>query len=117
LQEAPVCISELKLKKIVEELVSNACKFSVPGQPVRVVSFSNQDAYTLFVIDQGRGMASDQIANLGAYMQFERKIYEQQGSGLGLVIAKRLVELHNGQLAIESLPGKQTTVRVTLPLQ
>jgi light-regulated signal transduction histidine kinase (bacteriophytochrome) len=47
-------------------------------------------------------MNVQQIANLGAYMQFNRKIYEQQGSGLGLILAKRLAELHGGQLTIQT---------------
>ena len=48
-------------------------------------------------------------------MQFERRLYEQQGTGLGLSIVKRIAELHAGKLIIESIPGKQTTVRVVLP--
>jgi signal transduction histidine kinase len=48
-------------------------------------------------------------------MQFERQLYEQQGSGLGLTIAKALTELHGGELTIESIPGKKTTVRLVLP--
>jgi two-component system, sensor histidine kinase and response regulator len=68
------------------------------------------------VSDRGRGMTRQQIADIGAYMQFNRKIHEQQGSGFGLVITKRLAELHNGTLTIESTPEQQTTVSVTLPL-
>jgi signal transduction histidine kinase len=49
-------------------------------------------------------------------MQFERRFYEQQGAGLGLIIARRLAELHGGDLTIESVVGRQTTVQFTLPL-
>jgi signal transduction histidine kinase len=48
-------------------------------------------------------------------MQFERRFYEQQGSGLGLTIAKGLVELHQGALNIASEVGVGTTVEVRLP--
>jgi signal transduction histidine kinase len=104
------------LKKIIEELVSNACKFSQAGTPVEVSGRANGQNYTLRVRDHGRGMKADQIAQVGAYMQFDREIWEQQGSGLGLIISKRLAELHDGQLTIESVPDKGTTVTVSLPL-
>ncbi|MFM6136192.1 MAG: ATP-binding protein [Sphaerospermopsis kisseleviana] len=42
-------------------------------------------------------------------------MYEQQGSGLGLSLAKKLVEIHGGEFSIESLPGQQTIVRMVLP--
>jgi signal transduction histidine kinase len=61
-------------------------------------------------------MIAEQIANLGAYMQFERKNSLQPGSGLGLAIAKLLAELHGGELKIESIPGQQTIVHVILPV-
>lgn len=115
LQNTIVQIADIKLKKIVEELTENAFKFSKPGTPVKIMAVANQKGLTLYISDQGRGMTPEQISGLGAYMQFERRFYEQQGSGLGLAIAKRLVELHGGELEIESLPGKHTTVQVTLP--
>jgi signal transduction histidine kinase len=62
-------------------------------------------------------MTAEQVAHVGAYMQFERRIHEQQGAGLGLVICKRLAELHGGELTIESVPGQTTLVRVRLPLK
>lgn len=62
-------------------------------------------------------MTETQIENLGAYMQFDRDLYEQQGSGLGLIIAKRLTELYGGKLMIESLPGQKTSVQVELPME
>ncbi|MFB2837032.1 response regulator [Floridanema evergladense] len=108
-------ISAIRLKKIVEELVDNACKFSVPGTPINITSQINNNSFILSVSDKGRGMKPEQIESLGAYMQFERKLYEQQGSGLGLIIVKRIAELHGGSLNIESIPDRQTTVKVILP--
>jgi signal transduction histidine kinase len=67
------------------------------------------------VTDQGRGFSTEDITKVGAYMQFDRKIQEQQGLGLGLVIAKRLTELHGGTLSIQSERGNRTTVTVKLP--
>ena len=108
-------ILEEYLKKIATELLENAFKFSEPGTPVTLRSAMTEKQYRFSVADRGRGMTPDQIANIGAYMQFERKMYEQQGSGLGLTIAKRLAELHGGSLTIQSTPGEGTTVTVVIP--
>jgi signal transduction histidine kinase len=115
-ETASVRIADEYLKKIVEELVDNALKFSEAGKSVRVSAQVNGENYVLAVTDHGRGMTPQQVTDVGAYMQFERRIYEQQGSGLGLIISKRLAELHGGWMAIESVPNEQTTIYVTLPL-
>jgi signal transduction histidine kinase len=60
-------------------------------------------------------MRAEHLAEVGAYMQFERRFYEQQGSGLGLAISKRLAELHHGSLNISSEAGVGTTVEVRFP--
>jgi len=60
-------------------------------------------------------MSPEQIAGIGAFVQFERKIYEQQGSGLGLTIVARLAKLHGGNLEVQSRPGNGTVVKITLP--
>ncbi|PYM16846.1 MAG: hybrid sensor histidine kinase/response regulator, partial [Verrucomicrobia bacterium] len=100
----------------LEELLDNAFKFSRPGTPVRIAGGVSNGRFTLSVGDRGRGMTAQQIADIGAHMQFERRFYEQQGVGLGLIIAKRLAELHGGDLLIESTPGEQTTVQMILPV-
>lgn len=116
LTDANVQIEPAYLSKIVEELLDNAFKYSAVGLPVLVNSYvDGAHVFTLSVSDRGRGMTRDQIARVGAYVQFDREEHEQQGQGLGLAIAKRLAELHRGELVIESTPGLQTVVKVNLP--
>jgi len=101
--------------KLVAELVSNAFKFSLAGSPVKVSLSEAGGRVELSVADWGRGFTPEQIANIGAYVQFDRDKREQQGAGLGLIIAKRICELHGGSLAIASDSTQGTLVRVSLP--
>lgn len=102
-------------KKIFTELLDNAFKFSNPGQTVSVEVFNQDGRLHLRISDEGRGFSPDQIARVGAHMQFDRKYYEQQGAGLGLIIAKRLAELHGGRFNVESEPMTKTTISLELP--
>jgi|CZKM01.1.fsa_nt_gi two-component system sensor histidine kinase/response regulator len=115
LEDQPLPISEDYLAKIVDELVQNAFKFSDSGKRVSVTLSGSPNGVLLSVTDQGRGFSTDHITKVGAYMQFDRKIQEQQGLGLGLVIARRLTELHGGTLSLQSERGAATTVAVRLP--
>ena len=69
----------------------------------------------LTIADRGRGFSTEHITRIGAYMQFDRKMQEQQGQGLGLSIAKRLTELHGGTLSIHSDGAAGTSVTLKLP--
>ncbi len=110
-------ISTESFHKVIDELIDNAIKFSDKGAKIIVrMSIKNNFMY-ISIIDQGRGMSKEQIENIGAYIQFERTIYEQQGVGLGLVISKRIVELHDGEFEIHSVEGKGTTISFSLPCQ
>lgn len=116
LQDSSVAIDGIRLTKILEELLDNAFKFSSEGTPISVSTLVEDKTFILSVKDQGRGMNADQIAQLEAYMQFDRKHYQQAGLGLGLAIVQRLAELHGGELKIESSPQKETIVSVFLPV-
>ncbi len=114
LTEVPVPISEDYLARIVDELVHNAFKFSDFGSQVDVALGQSNGTVTLSVSDRGRGFSTEHITRVGAYMQFDRKMHEQQGLGLGLTIAKRLAEIHGGTLSIERREQSGTTVNVRL---
>lgn len=101
---------------IISELVENAIKFSYPGSKIIIASAIAVDDYILNFIDYGRGMTEEQINNIGAFTQFERQKFEQQGIGMGLITIKLILQLFNGNLEIKSIPGKETIVKIKLPL-
>jgi signal transduction histidine kinase len=113
--DVPVPMSEAYFSKVVNELVHNALKFSEPGSAVQVKLTEMFNGVALVVSDKGRGFSAEEIARIGAYIQFERKKKEQQGLGLGLTIAKRLMELHGGMVSIESEKGAGATVTAVFP--
>lgn len=111
-----LAVSQPDLIKIVDELLDNALKFSDVDSVVEVGGTVHDGYFELCFQDHGRGMDSEHIIKIGAYMQFNRNMYEQQGMGLGLEIVKRLVDLYGGQFHIESTLGIGTRVCVTIPL-
>ncbi len=97
---------------IVEELADNACVFSRSGSPIKVRLDGNG---LLTVTDEGRGMTPQQIEQIGAFRQFDRKKYEQQGLGLGLVLVRNLAGQSGGTLSITSEPGKGSAFSIQFP--
>ncbi len=116
-EQLAVEISTESFHKIIDELIDNAIKFSDKGAKIFVRMSVENNFMHISIIDHGRGMSKEQIENIGAYIQFERTIYEQQGVGLGLVISKRIVELHDGVFEISSVEGEGTTISFALPCQ
>lgn len=110
-----VAMSSENFYKVINELLDNAFKFSPPGTEVRVSCQIEPEWLIVSIKDHGRGMTPAQISRIGAYMQFNRYVQEQQGVGLGLVIARRLVELHGGRFYVESAPEQGTTIYCHIP--
>ncbi len=108
-------MSKTNFEKMVEELVDNAFKFSSSETAVSITTAVKDDQFILAIRNEGQEITAEQIRNIGGYMQFGRRIYEQQGSGMGLIIAKRLAELYGGNLSIEPTMNGITTVCVALP--
>jgi PAS domain S-box-containing protein len=109
---------ELRLEQVLLNLVSNAVKFTPSGGKVHVAAMSGPGGeVSISVADTGIGMAADEIPRaLQPFGQIDNSLTRPHGgTGLGLPLAKRLVELHGGTLKIESAPGRGTIVTVTLP--
>ncbi len=116
LDEVVVAVSNQDMRSILCELLENAFKFSKVGTEVKLSSKVVNNRLHLAIADHGWGMTEDQISKIGAFMQFERKMHEQQGSGLGLKIVTKIVENYGGKFSISSVYGQETTVNLELPL-
>lgn len=100
------------LRKVLTEVLTNAFTFSNPGTPVELATLTTGEQWILTVTDHGCGMTDTQLAEIGAFVQFERQQYEQQGLGLGLTVALLLTQFDGGTLTIESAVQQGTTVRL-----
>ena len=107
---------ERRTWQVLSNLVSNAVKFSPPSAPIRVTLERDGDDVAVTVVDQGKGIAPDQQAVI--FKRFARlpEAADVPGSGLGLFIAKSLVEAQGGTISVRSQPGEGATFRFTLPL-
>jgi signal transduction histidine kinase len=105
-----------RMLRVFTNLIGNAIKFSPPGTAVRVGAEAVPEGIRFSISDSGSGIAPEHVADV-----FER--FWQLGPpsgrgsvGLGLSIAKRLVEAHGGAISLTSAPGKGSTFHVTLPV-
>jgi GAF domain-containing protein/anti-sigma regulatory factor (Ser/Thr protein kinase) len=110
---------ERKLKQILLNLLSNAIKFTGEGGTVTLEAARDADSVHIAVRDTGVGISTeDQALIFDEFRQvgtdYARKV---EGTGLGLTLTKRFVEMHGGRITVESEPEVGSVFRVTLPLQ
>ena len=106
-----------KLKQVVINLLSNAVKFTPAGGRVTLRARALDHAVEIAVVDTGVGIAADQQALV--FEEFRQAggdyLRKSEGTGLGLSLAKRFVELHGGSVRVESAPGEGSTFAFILP--
>jgi PAS domain S-box-containing protein len=120
IEPTPVMVGDRgRLGQVLDNLVSNALKFTAEGGAVYVRMATRDGEAVVEVEDNGIGIAKDDQDQL-----FERFFRSSEateraipGTGLGLTIAKAIVERHGGSIEVESAPGEGTTMRVRLPVQ
>jgi signal transduction histidine kinase len=109
---------ERKVKQVVLNLLSNAVKFTPDGGSIAVRATLDTDHVAVAVRDTGIGIApEDQDAVFEEFKQVGRDYTKKaEGTGLGLALTRRIVELHGGRIWLESVPGEGSTFTFTLPL-
>jgi signal transduction histidine kinase len=116
--EILVRADETKLRQVVFNLLSNAVKFTPPGGRVDVSARADDGVVEVAVADTGPGIAAGEQEAIFEVFQQARNANaagRPEGTGLGLALARRFVDLHGGRLWVESTPGRGSTFRFTLP--
>lgn len=107
----------LRIKQVINNLLSNALKFTAKGGTVHVRGKREHSNYLFRVKDNGKGMTREQIAHVFERFYQGKDSHNKIGLGLGLSIVKSLVEMHGGEIYAESDgPNTGTTFYVTLPI-
>jgi signal transduction histidine kinase len=109
---------ERKLRQVVFNLLSNAVKFTPQGGRIEVSASPADGFVEVAVADTGSGIAQEDLALVfEEFQQAGDSGKRTEGTGLGLPLSRRFVELHGGRLWAESVPGKGSTFRFTLPVE
>ena len=109
-------LDEKLLRHILTNLLSNAVKYSPPGSTVSLLLAERDGNTVIEVGDQGIGIPVEDQARLFESFQRASNVGNRQGTGLGLVIVKKAVELHGGTISIDSKVDAGTRISVRLPL-
>ena len=114
----PVKADPQKIEQVLNNLISNAVKYSHAGSPVRVVVEARSDRLAVAIVDQGQGIAAGEMKKL--FQPFTttetRSTAGEKSTGLGLMIVKRIVEGHGGEIQVKSEAGHGSTFTVLLPV-
>ena len=116
----PAEIDARKMEQVLDNLISNAIKYTQENGSIAVAAVVMEDRATISVADNGSGIAPDQVDKLFAkYHRVPgRQVAEIQGTGLGLLIIKEIMTAHGGSVSAESegIPGRGTVFTLELPL-
>jgi signal transduction histidine kinase len=109
---------ERRIKQVIFNLLANAVKFTPPGGEVDVSAARVNGEVRISVSDTGPGVAvEDQERIFEEFQQTEAGLQQREGTGLGLALSKRFVELHGGRIWLESEPGRGSRFVFTLPVR
>jgi PAS domain S-box-containing protein len=107
----------LRIERILYNLLDNAAKYSPPGSQIKVSVNAEPERLVIGVSDHGKGLSSSEQARIfGPFQRLENKRPDQaRGAGLGLMVCRRLVEAHGGEIWVESKKGRGSTFFFSLP--
>ena len=109
---------ERKVRQVVLNLLSNAIKFTPDGGRIEVLAAPKHGAVEVSVSDTGVGIApEDQETVFEEFRQVGTAAKKMEGTGLGLTLCRKFVELHGGRIWVKSQPGQGSIFTFTIPLR
>jgi signal transduction histidine kinase len=109
-------LDEKLVRYILTNLLSNALKYSPQESIVQLDMACNSESVVFHIQDQGIGIPPEDMPRLFESFYRAKNVGVTQGTGLGLAIVKQCIDLHSGQVNVDSVVGEGTTFSVTLPL-
>jgi two-component system phosphate regulon sensor histidine kinase PhoR len=106
-----------RLRQVVLNLLHNAIKFTGPGGKITVTTRKQGDSVTVAIADTGRGIAREDLPHVFERFYKGDKARAGEGTGMGLAIAKHIVEAHGGNIQVESEEGRGSTFSFSLPVR
>ena len=113
-----IYIDEDKVEKVIDNLLSNAFKFTPAGGRVELKVSKNVEYVNISIEDTGIGIPKEKISKIfdRFYQVDGTHKREYEGTGIGLALSKELIELHKGKIVVGSVEGKGTTITISMPL-
>jgi signal transduction histidine kinase len=108
-----VAADPLRVRQVIENLVSNAARFSAPSTPIEIIVSSDGATGEIAVVDHGSGIDEDRVPEL--FHRFARLDHPEAGVGLGLFVSQQIARAHGGDLVLADTGEEGSTFLLTLP--
>ena len=115
-KEIKIHADKIELKRALSNFISNAIKFNNRGGFVKISTFKEGNIIKIIIEDNGIGMSGDKLEHIfDKYVSYAKR-FRQLGTGLGLYVAKKIIEAHGGKIIVESKVDEGSTFIIELPV-
>jgi two-component system phosphate regulon sensor histidine kinase PhoR len=113
----PISADRARVRQVIVNLLHNAIKFTDAGGKITITTRGERDSVTVAIADTGRGIAGEDLPHVFERFYKGEKARTGEGAGMGLAIAKHIVEAHGGHIRVESEEGRGSTFSFSLPVR